>query len=204
LTPGFYELKANVVENEFFELAEPIAIQVLVQDKPQALDVRISNDKLAKDVRSGQVIGILSTIDPADNIHTYQIEEQADLILDGDQVIWTGTTVPAQLTLKVFSTDRAGQTISREIKLSRELKPGEFFLYPNPASSETNVMVDLDREATVAIRIYDAIGRLIVENEAYRAGSFTQTFNLNGLAAGFYTVQVKMGNMVMTKRLIKN
>jgi hypothetical protein len=184
-------------------LDEPIAIQVLVQDKPKALDITISNDELAKDVRSGQVIGILSTIDPVDDIHTYQIESQADLILDGDNLIWTGTTVPAQLNLKVFSTDRAGQTISKEIKLSRELKPGEFFLYPNPAESETNVMLDLDQEATVAIRVYDAIGRLVVENEAYRAESFTQAIKLDGLAAGMYTVQVTVGDMVMTKRLIK-
>jgi hypothetical protein len=44
---------------------------------------------------------------------------------------------------------------------------------------------------------------MVVENETYREGSFTQTFNLDGLAAGFYTVQVKVGDMVMTKRLIK-
>ncbi|MFL0681746.1 MAG: T9SS type A sorting domain-containing protein, partial [Algoriphagus aquaeductus] len=136
-------------------------------------------------------------------IHTYGIGDHPDLTLDGDKLIWKGTTVPAQLKLTVFSTDRAGQTISREISLSREMKPGEFFLYPNPAQRETNVMVDLDQEATVAIRIYDAVGRMVVENEAYREGSFTQTFNLDGLAAGFYTVQVKVGDMVMTKRLIK-
>jgi hypothetical protein len=203
LTPGFYELKADVVANEFFALDEPIAIQILVQDKPKALDVTISNDKLVKDIRSGQVVGVLSTIDAVDNIHTYTIAANADLILDGNKLIWKGTSIPARLDVTVFSTDRAGQTISREITLSRELKPGEFFLYPNPASSQTNVMVDLDQSATVAIRIFDAIGRLVVENEASRSGSFTQAINLDGLAAGMYTVQVNVGNMVMTKRLIK-
>jgi hypothetical protein len=203
LTPGIYELKADVVANEFFALDEPIAIQILVQDKPKALDVTISNDKLVKDIRSGQVVGVLSTIDAVDNIHTYTIAANADLILDGNKLIWKGTSIPARLDVTVFSTDRAGQTISREITLSRELKPGEFFLYPNPASSQTNVMVDLDQSATVAIRIFDAIGRLVVENEASRSGSFTQAINLDGLAAGMYTVQVNVGNMVMTKRLIK-
>ncbi|MBS4072070.1 MAG: T9SS type A sorting domain-containing protein, partial [Algoriphagus sp.] len=203
LTPGFYELKADLIDNEFFALDEPISIQVLVQDKPKALDILVDNSKLTTDLKAGDVLGTLRTIDPVDNIHTYQIGENSDLMLDGDKVIWKGTTVPAQLRLTVFSTDRAGQTISREISLSRELKPGEFFLYPNPAQRETNVMVDLDREATVTIRIYDAVGRMVLENESFREGSFTQTFNLDGLAAGFYTVQVKVGDMVMTKRLIK-
>ncbi|WP_460390188.1 T9SS type A sorting domain-containing protein, partial [Algoriphagus aestuariicola] len=203
LKAGFYELQVDVEENESFMLEEPISVKVLVLDKPHALDITISNDKLTSEFQSGELIGSLSTVDPVDNIHTYEMEEHPDLILDGDKLIWRGTTVPMQLTFNVFSIDRAGQTISREIKLSRELKPGEFFLYPNPAHRETNVMVDMDREATVVIRIYDAIGRLVAENEAYREDSFTQTFNLDGLAAGLYTVQVKMGDLVMTKRLIK-
>ncbi|MDI1322584.1 MAG: HYR domain-containing protein, partial [Algoriphagus sp.] len=204
LIPGFYELKADLVENEFFELDEPIAIQVLVNDKPKALDIELSGNVVAKDIARGTVIGTLSTIDPADDIHTYSMDSHPDLDILDNKLIWKGTNVPAvEMKVTVFSTDRAGQIISKEIKLSRELKPGEFFLYPNPAQNETNVMVDLDRDATVAIRIYDAVGRLIVENEAMREGSFTQTFNLDGLAAGFYTVQVQMGDMVMTKRLIK-
>ena len=205
LTPGFYELKADLVENEFFELDEPIAIQVLVQDKPEPLDISISNDMLAKDVRSGQVIGNLSTLDPADDFHTYSMDAHPDLEIQGYQLIWKGTNVPAaEMMVTVFSTDRAGQTISKEIKLNRELKPGEFFLYPNPAVNETNVMLDLDQSATVGFQVYDAIGRLVIQDQAYKEGSFTHTLKLDGLAPGMYTVQLKVGNMVMTKRLIKN
>ena len=88
-------------------------------------------------------------------------------------------------------------------KLSRELKLGEFLLYPNPAHTETSVMVDLDQGAAVYIRIYDAVGRLVLYNEAYREDGFVQTFSLDGLAPGFYNVQVKVGDILMTKRLIK-
>jgi hypothetical protein len=203
LASGFYELKVNIEENEWFMLEEPISVNVLVLDKPQALDITISNDKVAKDARSGQVIGTLSTVDPVDAIHTYQIADNANLTLDGDKVIWTGTSVPAQLTLTIFSTDRAGQTISRDIKLRKELKPGEFFMYPNPATTETNIMLDLDESATVAFQVYDAIGRLVIQDEVYKEGSFTHAIKVEGLAPGMYTVQLKVGNMVMTKRLIK-
>jgi hypothetical protein len=203
LTPGIYELKADLVANEFYSLDEPISIQVLVLNKPEALDIVVDNSKFASNLKSGEVLGYLNTIDPVDNIHSYSLDENPEVQLNGNKLIWTGTSVPASLSLRVLSTDRAGQTISREIKLSRELKPGEFFVYPNPASSETNVLIDLDNlSGTVAIQIYDAVGRVVGENVALREGRFTQTFNLDGLAAGMYTVQVRMGNMVMTKRLI--
>ncbi|MDX5340552.1 MAG: T9SS type A sorting domain-containing protein, partial [Cyclobacteriaceae bacterium] len=203
LTPGIYELKADLIANEFYSLDEPIAILVMVQNKPQALDIVVDNSKLASGLRAGEVLGNLRTIDPVDNIHSYTLGENPDVELDGDRLIWKGTSIPARLDVTLFSTDRAGQTISREITLRREMKPGEFFVYPNPAAEETNVMVDLDQSATVAIRIFDAVGRLVMENEAFREGSFTQKIDLQGLAAGMYTVQVEAGNMVMTKRLIK-
>ncbi|SMD45535.1 Por secretion system C-terminal sorting domain-containing protein [Aquiflexum balticum DSM 16537] len=100
-------------------------------------------------------------------------------------------------------TDEELENSFEDMELSDEPSVGEFRLYPNPAQKETSVMVDLDQGATVAIRIYDAVGRLVLENEAYREESFVQTFNLDGLAAGFYTVQVKAGDILMIKRLIK-
>ncbi|MFN4000434.1 T9SS type A sorting domain-containing protein, partial [Algoriphagus sp.] len=203
LLPGMYTLTAELEENDFYELEEPIAINVLVLDKPMALDVTISNDQLAKDLRSGQVIGTLSTIDPIDNIHTYSLAENEQVELNGDQLIWKGSSVPATFTVQVMSTDRAGQTISRAITLRKELKLGEFFMYPNPASTETNIMLDLDESATVAFQVYDAIGRLVIQDEVYKVGSFTHTIKVDELAPGMYTVQLKVGDMVMTKRLIK-
>jgi hypothetical protein len=204
LTPGFYELKADLVENDFFDLDEPISIQVLVQDKPKALDIELSGNIVAKDIANGTVIGNLSTIDPADDIHTYSMDAHPDLDIQGNQLIWKGRNIPAaQMKVTVFSTDRVGQIISKEIILSRELKPGEFFLYPNPAVNETKVMLDLDQPAMVAFEVYDAIGRLVIQDEGYKEGSFTHTLKLDGLAPGMYTVQLKVGNMVMYKRLIK-
>ena len=205
LTPGIYELKADLVENEFFKLDEPVAIQVLVQDKPKALDIELSENIVAKNVADGTVIGTLSTLDPADDIHTYSMDVHPDLDIQGNKLIWKGTNVPAaQMELTVFSTDRAGQTISKEIKLSRELKPGEFFLYPNPAESEVTIGVELDQSATVGIRIYDAIGRLVYQEEGIQSGRPTYRININHLSAGLYMVQVKTGQIMMMKRLIKN
>ncbi len=203
LTSGIYELKAGLGENDFYELEEPIVINVLVLDKPLAQDIMISNDQLAKDLQSGQVIGTLSTIDPIDDIHTYSLGENALVELNGDQLVWKGSSIPAGFSVQVMSTDRAGQTISREIKLSREMEPNQFILYPNPAQSETNLMVDLDEGSAVEIRVFDAVGRMVIQDSIYREETFIQTLNLNGLAPGMYMVQVKIGYIVMTERLIK-
>jgi hypothetical protein len=203
LTPGFYELKVNLEENNFFALDEPIAVRVLVQDKPQALDITISNDRLAGETKSGQVIGTLSTIDAADNIHAYQIEELEDITLEGNNVIWRGTSVPAQLTFKVFSTDRAGQTISREITLMRDLAPNTIMVYPNPASEASNIQVNLVQASEVTLRVFDAAGRLVMEEQSYQERSFVRPLNLKGLSNGLYHVVVQVGNQVMTKRLVK-
>ena len=203
LTPGFYELKADLADNEFFELDEPISLQVLVLDKPKALDIELSNQKVVKSATRGMLIGTLNTIDPVDNIHSYSLAENENVELNGDQLIWIGSSVPTVFFVQVMSTDRAGQTISKEIQLSRELGPNEFILYPNPAQNETNIWVELDQGAHVEIVLFDAIGRIVIQDSIYREKTFTQRINLDGLAPGMYMVQVKIGDIVMTERLIK-
>lgn len=54
-------------------------------------------------------------------------------------------------------------------------------MYPNPATTETNIMLDLDEGATVAFQVYDAIGRLVIHDEVYKEGSFTHTIKVDGL-----------------------
>jgi len=103
----------------------------------------------------------------------------------------------------VFSTDRAGQTIDKEMTISRELKVGKFLIYPNPAEASTNVFVELDQPSQVSIRVYDGIGRMVIRDQFTREATFVQALDLNGLAPGMYTVQIQIGNMVMTERLIK-
>ncbi|WP_233553748.1 HYR-like domain-containing protein [Algoriphagus lacus] len=204
LTPGFYELKADLVENEFFKLDEPISIQVLVQDKPKALDIELSTNSISNQMKAGDQIAILSTVDPVDNIHTYRIEGNPDLVVEGNRLLWKGTGMPeAQLKLTVFSTDRAGQTISKEVTLFRELKIGEFLIYPNPAAEQTNVLVELDQPSQVSLRVFDAVGRMVISDQFSRETTFVQTLDLSGLAPGMYTVQIQLGKMLMTKRLIK-
>jgi hypothetical protein len=203
LQPGSYLLKTELMDNEWFDLEEPITVNVLVADKPLATDIRLSNSILLRNINAGTVIGNLSTIDPVDDQHTYSMSEQADFELVGQSLIWKGTAIPATVRITVFSTDRAGQTIERVIELSREPRFGDFTMFPNPASSDVNLEVELEQSMNVGIRIYDAVGRLVHEQEGVQSGNTSYKIAIDNLSPGLYTVQVKTGQIVMNKRLIK-
>ena len=203
LTPGMYQVKALSTPQIQARFNSTPVLNILIQDKPLATDIQALNSKFTSELRVGSIVADLKTIDPVDNIHTYQLEENSLVELRDNQLIWKGGAVPAQLTLKVYSMDRAGQSISKEITLTKELRIGEFLIYPNPAENQTQVLVELDRPAEVTLRVFDAAGRLVITDQFTREETFVQTLDLRGMAAGLYTVQVQIGDLVMTGRLIK-
>nr|WP_290427025.1 HYR domain-containing protein [Algoriphagus limi] len=207
LTPGLQpiegQIKSTIYSSRF--LTDRVVMNVLVLDKPKALDITISEDLISKASSEGNVIGILSTVDPVDSIHLYSMEPHPNFELDGDRVIWKGSHEKVQeYILKVISLDRAGQAINREITLRREIGANEVILYPNPAYEETNLKVDLSYGDQVTIRVFDATGKLVLEESSLREKSFVQKLDLKGLSPGMYQVQVQIGFEVITKRLIKN
>lgn len=105
--------------------------------------------------------------------------------------------------MKVYSTDRAGQTISREITLFRETGPNSLLSYPNPAYRETNILVNLAQESNVEIRIFDAAGRLVFTEESFQKESFVRNIDLDQLSYGLYNVVVKVNNRYLQGRLVK-
>jgi len=125
--------------------------------------------------------------------------------LDGEKVVWKGLPfLNNEIKMVVFSTDRAGQTIQGEITLIREIIPNQVMVYPNPASSETNIRVDIFKSSRIAIRLFDAKGSLILEFEEEHSKTFIKNLKLEGIANGMYQVQVQIDNQVINKVLIKN
>ncbi|WP_143244262.1 MBG domain-containing protein, partial [Algoriphagus ratkowskyi] len=203
LAAGFYEMKVNVQANEWIDLDEPISVTVLVSDKPLPTDIKLSNSILYRNVQGGNLIGDLITIDPADDQHIYSIAEHSDFELVGKSLVWKGTAIPSTARITVLSTDRAGQTIERVLELIREPRFGDFNMFPNPAQSDVNLEIEIYQTTTVGIRIYDAVGRLVHEQEGMQSGSSKYQIAIDHLSPGLYTVQVKTGQIVMNKRLIK-
>ncbi len=200
---GIYMLQTELEENEWFELDEPISVNVLVRDKPMATDIQLSNTIMQRNIRNGSVIGDLRTVDPVDDQHRYTLAEHSDFELVGNSLIWRGTGVPATASITVFSTDRAGQSIERVIELSREPRFGDFNMFPNPTDSDVTIEVELDQSVNVGIRIFDAVGRLVFEQEGVETGNVVYQINIDHLSSGLYTVQLSTGKLVVNKRLIK-
>ena len=74
-------------------------------------------------------------------------------------------------------------------------------LYPNPATS-TIFISNNSTTDILSILIYDVTGKLVIE-EFSKVNQRPISINVNDLASGVYTVQIKNSNSVVTKRFVK-
>ncbi|MCF1752066.1 LamG-like jellyroll fold domain-containing protein [Mariniradius sediminis] len=207
LKPGFYQMEGSLPA-EYLEEGDngpAISLPVLVLNKPLPVDIFAAKDRVSHKVRAGEILTGLHTVDPADDIHSYSMDEHPDVYLENNVLVWKGNHMPeARTTVKVHSTDRAGQTISRQITLYRETdRPTDLLIYPNPAMQETNLMVQIPEGANVSIRIFDAAGRLVYQEEGQHELSFTRKVDLRHFAQGMYQVIVQVDRETLQGRIIK-
>ncbi|SMD44497.1 delta-60 repeat domain-containing protein/Por secretion system C-terminal sorting domain-containing protein [Aquiflexum balticum DSM 16537] len=87
---------------------------------------------------------------------------------------------------------------------SPEIMTGSLKIYPNPAKTESNILIQLSAESEVTIRIFDATGRLVYEEQGRQSGTFTRNLDLRGLSSGMYHVVVQIDNKVLTGRLVRD
>lgn len=96
----------------------------------------------------------------------------------------------------VFDNPSAGQI---------ELSDGKVIsVYPNPAKNDATVSVTLLTEETVSVEMTDLNGKLVYSNtpQNLKEGQHNILLNLEGFAAGVYTVKVKVGDDFELKKLI--
>jgi hypothetical protein len=66
-------------------------------------------------------------------------------------------------------------------------------IYPNPTSSQLNVVIDLIAAQKVEITVFDATGKRVMEREASLAtGLNLYTMNVSNLSAGLYFIKVSI------------
>ncbi len=78
--------------------------------------------------------------------------------------------------------------------------------YPNPFSGFTSFKLDVDKISTVAVKIYDITGRLIMQvpEKSYSAGSYIIPLNAQNLTKGMYTYTfIINGNTISNKMIVK-
>lgn len=92
------------------------------------------------------------------------------------------------------------QSISKEIRITREFGENQVTVYPNPAYKETNIKVDLNQANEVSIKVFDSAGKLIIEESYYHERGFIRTMDLRELSNGLYQIQVQINFQTITKR----
>jgi hypothetical protein len=102
--------------------------------------------------------------------------------------------VNKELTLKFAITDKSGQMWKKEIGI-KILPPSSYELYqnyPNPFNPATVISYQLPALSNARLKIYDAIGREVVDlvNERQEAGYHEIKFNAQNLASGMYVCQL--------------
>lgn len=76
-------------------------------------------------------------------------------------------------------------------------------VFPNPASNNAVLAIDLKDNSSVEITVLNTIGQLVKSNKAQgQVGQNNINIDLTGLSTGIYMVNVKVGNATSTKKLI--
>ena len=76
-------------------------------------------------------------------------------------------------------------------------------VYPNPAGSMINIVMNDVLTGTVNIQIYDAFGRQVGEEVTLTGGAAATQINVAHLAQGFYLLQMKNEQNSIVKRFVK-
>jgi hypothetical protein len=76
--------------------------------------------------------------------------------------------------------------------------------YPNPFNPTTVVSFQLPEASNVRLVVYDILGRevSVLVNERKAAGSYSVSFDAQGMASGMYLYRLQAGNFVQTRKLL--
>ena len=77
-------------------------------------------------------------------------------------------------------------------------------IYPNPAYSEANVVINNSKAGNFRINVYNMTGSLVKQIEASKAaGPHLEKFSVAEFTTGVYLIEVTQGESRAIKRLIK-
>ena len=93
------------------------------------------------------------------------------------------------------------------LNLAEKNRPENFELYqnyPNPFNPSTKISFKIPQTSIVQIKVYDVLGNEISSliNEEKPAGQYELTFDGTDLPSGVYFYQLKVGDFVLTKKML--
>ncbi|AFM03444.1 HYR domain-containing protein [Bernardetia litoralis DSM 6794] len=105
---------------------------------------------------------------------------------------------------------KKGNEVKRFVLLFKTDANKNFFtdekvvVYPNPTSNSFSYSLKTNREGNYTIRLFDATGRIILEESKIKEGAFLEgTINLEKHSSGLYLLQVSDSEKTTTVRVVK-
>lgn len=104
-------------------------------------------------------------------------------------------------------------TLSNGLRLESDLNrfttkdPSNFDLrqnYPNPFNSETEIIIDITKNAIVNLAIYDLLGQKIIElfNQELSIGTHKFLWNANNQSSGIYLIRLQTNGFSLVKKAV--
>ena len=79
----------------------------------------------------------------------------------------------------------------------------EFEVYPNPASTNVNINIDLKKNSNVSIQLVDVTGKLVrTADYGSLNGFYVLPLDISGLNSGLYMINFIVDNNLITQKLI--
>ncbi len=107
----------------------------------------------------------------------------------------------------VFVAGFFNQSPATSVNTLRQEVPHRFSLnqnYPNPFNPKTVISSQLTVDSRVKLAVYDLLGRevAVLANGRYPAGTYSFTFDGNGLASGVYFYRLIAGENAVTRKMV--
>jgi hypothetical protein len=102
-----------------------------------------------------------------------------------------------------YETLPAGANVNETVGVEELASTSSFGVYPNPATSITNVNYTLASEAVVTIEVINMLGERVVSMNkgTQQAGTYNNQIDFSNLNAGIYMVNFNVDGVVSTTRL---
>ncbi len=99
---------------------------------------------------------------------------------------------------------KAGSNLVATSVAEKQMTQAELKLYPNPATSVSNLSLELKKDAKVEVSIFNATGQEVLRTNLGQlmAGTHVHSLDLSGLAKGMYHVQTRVNDEMGWQRLV--
>ena len=75
-------------------------------------------------------------------------------------------------------------------------------VYPNPSNGAFTSNIEMSDASTVSIAIMDIAGKVVYNDNLGVVSKLTKTINIQGMAAGVYTIRYATAKGIATQKLI--